>query len=80
MFCHEVCEVALFDGREKIGVPGKWVQIDESKIGKRKYYPGNVVEGQWVFSGIEEDYRRCFIATVEDRKDGNFAKPDQRMD
>ena len=67
MFCREVCEVALFDGREKIGGPGKLVQIDESKIGKRKYHRGHVVEGQWVFGGIEEDSRKCFIATVEDR-------------
>ena len=46
MFCREVCEVALFDGREKIGGPGKFVQIAESKIGKRKYHRGHVVKGQ----------------------------------
>ena len=69
MFCQEVCEVALFDGREKIGGPGKFVQVDENKIGKRKYHRGHVVEGQWVFGGIEENSRKCFIATVEDRKE-----------
>ena len=47
--------MALFDGREKIGGSGKLVQIDENKIGKRKYHRGHVVEGQWVFGGIEED-------------------------
>ena len=57
----EVCEVALFERREKIGGPGKLVQIDESKIGKRKYHRGHVVEGQWVFGGIEEESRKCFI-------------------
>ena len=31
MFCREVCEMALFDRRERI--PGKVVEIDESKIG-----------------------------------------------
>ena len=46
MFCREVCEIALFEGREKIGGPGKLVQIDESKIGKRKYHRVHVVEGQ----------------------------------
>ena len=66
MFCREVCEVALFDGRKKIGGPGKLVQIDESQIGKRKYHRGHVVEGQWVFGGVEEDSRKCFFATVED--------------
>ena len=64
MFCREVCEVALFQRREKIGRPGKLVQIDESKIGKRKYHRGHVVEEQWVFGGIEEDSRKCFIVTV----------------
>ena len=72
MFCREVCEVALFDGRKKIGGPGKLVQIDESKIGKRKYHRGHVVEGQWVFGGIEEDFRKCFIATVEDRSEATL--------
>lgn len=57
----------LFEKREHLGGPGKLVQIDESKIGKRKYHRGHVVEGQWVFGGIEEDSRKCFIATVEDR-------------
>ena len=33
MFCREVYAVALFDRREKIGGPGKVVQIDERKIG-----------------------------------------------
>jgi len=44
MFCRELCEVALFENREKLGGPGKVVQIDESKIGKRKYHRGHVVE------------------------------------
>ena len=45
MFCRELCEVTLFENREKLGGPGKVVQIDESKIGKRKYHRGHVVEG-----------------------------------
>ena len=39
MFCRELCEVTLFEQREKLGGPGKVVQIDESKIRKRKYQP-----------------------------------------
>ena len=46
MFCRELCEVTLFEQREKLGGPGKVVQIDKSKIGKRKYHHGHVVEGQ----------------------------------
>ena len=72
MFCRELCEVTLFEKREKLGGPGKVVQIDESKIGKRKYHRGHVVEGQWVFSGIEEESRKCFIVTVEDRTEATL--------
>ena len=67
IFCREVCEVTLFEKREKIGGPGKLVQMDKSKIGKRKYHRGHVVEGQWVFGCIEEDSRKSFIETVENR-------------
>ena len=52
------------EGR-KFAVQGNWFRL--MKIGKRKYHRGHVVEGQWVFGGIEEDSRKCFIATVEDR-------------
>ena len=37
----------------KLGGLGKIVEIDESKIAKRKYRQGHVMEGQWVFEGIE---------------------------
>ena len=67
MFCRELCEVTIFQKRERLGGPEKVMQIDESKIEKRKYYRGYVVEGQWVFGGIEQDSRKCFIVTVEDR-------------
>ena len=76
MFCRELCEVTLFQNREKLGGLGKVVQIDESKIGKRKYHRGHVVEGQWVFGGIEEDSRKCsFIITVEDRSIQEWIEP-----
>ena len=48
-------EVTLEKSNEVLGEGGKTVQIDESKIGKRKYHRGHVVEGQWVFGGVEED-------------------------
>ena len=67
MFCREVCLTTIENKREKIGGKGKTVQIDDSKVGKRKYHRGHHVEGQWVFSGIEQDSRKCFIETVEDR-------------
>ncbi len=66
-FCRESCEVTLLERENKIGGPGKTVQIDESKFGKRKYHRGHKVEGQWVFGGIEEESRRSFMVAVEKR-------------
>ena len=43
MFCCQVFAAASFEGREKIGVADKLVQIDKSKIGKREYDRGHVV-------------------------------------
>ena len=77
LFCRELCEVTLFENREKLGGPGKVVQIDESKIGKRKYHRGHVVEGQWVFGGIEEESRKCFIVCVDDRSEATLLKHTQ---
>ena len=56
----------------KLGGPGKTVQIDESKIRKRKYHHGHHVEGQWVFGGIEEGSWRCFIVPVETRSEAEL--------
>ena len=52
-----------------IGGPGKVVEIDESKFGKRKYNRGKRVDGCWVFRGIERDSNppKCFFSTVTDR-------------
>ena len=44
MFCREVCLTTIENKREKIGGKGKTVQIDESKVGKRKYHRGHYVE------------------------------------
>ncbi|XP_028412488.1 uncharacterized protein LOC114535323 [Dendronephthya gigantea] len=60
-FCCETCEVTLLERKQQIGGPGKVVQIDESKFGKRKYQRGHRVEGQWVFGGIEKG----FMAAVD---------------
>ena len=51
-------EVATHD---KIGGPGKVVEIDESKFGKQKYNRGRVVPGSWVLGGVERNSKRCFL-------------------
>lgn len=52
---------------QKIGGPGKVVEIDEAKIGKRKYEKGRVIEGKWIFGGIERGSSRLFVVPVEKR-------------
>ena len=37
-FCREVCSEVIENENVKISGPGKTVEIDESKFGKRKYH------------------------------------------
>lgn len=66
-FSREVCTCVLEKNSEKIGGPGKIVEIDESKFGKRKFHKGRRVVGVWVFGGIERETKKCFFTTVADR-------------
>jgi len=68
-FLREVCSVILQEHSEPIGGPGKIVEIDESKFGKRKYNKGRRVDGVWVFGGIERDSDppKTFFVPVSDR-------------
>ena len=68
-FCRERWEVNYLECEKKIGGPGKRVQIDERKFGKRKYHRGHMVEGQWVFGGIEDGSRKSFMFAVDDRSE-----------
>ena len=63
-FCREVC-AAYLDGRfAPIGGPGKIVEIDESKFGKRKYNRGILRDGKWVFGGMERGSDNVFMEVV----------------
>lgn len=42
-----------FEAEQFIGGPGTIVEIDECKIGRRKYHRGRVVEGNWILGMIE---------------------------
>ena len=53
-FFRECCISTIIDNSQAIGSNGIEVEIDESKFGKRKYYHGHKVEGQWVFGGCEK--------------------------
>jgi len=51
-----------------IGGEGIIVEIDESKLGKRKYNRGHRVKGIWVVGGVEITPERCMFAViVQDR-------------
>lgn len=68
-FFRDSCLSAMLDQSAKIGGPNINVEIDESKFGKRKYYKGHKVEGQWIFGGREtENKKNIFMVPVHDRK------------
>ena len=52
-FSREVCISILEKISEQIGGPGKIVEIDESKFGKRTLHKGRKVDGMLVITGIE---------------------------
>jgi transposase-like protein len=52
----------------EIGGQNIVVEIDECKIGKRKYNRGHTVEGCWVIGGVERTpSRKVFIEVVQNR-------------
>jgi len=58
-FCREVCMAALdeqFEGEGLLGGVGEIVEIDECKIGRRKYERGRVVEGSWILGMIHRGH------------------------
>ncbi len=69
-FSREVCIDVLEKLSEPIGGQGIIMEIDESKIGKRKYNRGRCVDGVLVFSEIECNTKllKCFFSTVPNRK------------
>ena len=68
-FFRECCFTTMMESSEKIGGNGIEIEVDESKFGKRKYYRGHRVEGQWVFGGREKyNKKKVFMVPVKDRK------------
>jgi transposase-like protein len=66
-FCREVTFDGMVHNAEPLGGPGRTVEIDESKFGKRKYNRGHRVEGKWVFGGVERETGICFMIPVDHR-------------
>lgn len=65
----EVCLWRLSTFNERIGGIGKTVEIDETKLFKRKNHTGRMVGlSGWLFGGIErEDKTKMFMVLVPDR-------------
>jgi IS1 family transposase len=54
--------------RSIIGGENIVVEIDECKMGKRKYHRGHSVEGVWIFGGVErENTDNVFFVKVDNR-------------
>jgi transposase-like protein len=59
---------SLTEEDQVIGGPGIEVELDETKLGKRKYNRGHRVEGVWVVVGVERTGQgKVFVLPVENR-------------
>ena len=65
-FIRQLHSESIESNSMKIGGKGIIVEIDEMKLGKRKYNRGHRVEGVWVIAGIERTIeKRMFAGEVE---------------
>lgn len=67
-YFRQLVSAALTEENTQIGGPNVIVEIDETKLGKRKYNRGHRVEGVWVLCGVERTVeRKVFCVAVEKR-------------
>lgn len=66
-YCRCVCLDWCFLNSTVIGGQNIVVEIDEAKIGKRKYNKGRLIDGYWIFGGYERETGKVFIVQVPDR-------------
>jgi len=76
-FCGEVILDSMSrDDATPLGGPGVVVEIDETKVGRRKYNRGRLVEGQWVLGFIEQrgpvgNHRARLVPLPNNRRDAD---------
>jgi hypothetical protein len=52
-YIRQLCADCVETATVRIGGPGVIIEVDETKLGKRKYHRGHRVEGVWVLAGVE---------------------------
>jgi transposase-like protein len=71
----------LVSPKIKIGGRNTIVEMDETKIAKRKYYKGRKIEGAWIIGGIERsmlknkvnnENKKLFLCPIKDRNCTNI--------
>eukprot|EP00731_Ephydatia_muelleri_P008685 Em0004g1023a len=73
-FIRDICIQYFIDHPAVLGGPGKEVEIDESKFGRRKYNRGRAVGVHWVFGGMERGGGESFLVEVA-RRDSAILLP-----
>ena len=74
-YFRDICQYHVMKSSTTIGGEGVHVEIDESKFGRRKYYKGKRVLGQWIFGGREvKDKSKIFMVPVK-RRDARTLLP-----
>ena len=70
--CRGVCFIANMNNETntggKIGGEGKVVEVDETKIGKRKFNRGRLTDGHWIFGMVERDSGKLRLEVCPDNK------------
>ncbi|XP_078042534.1 uncharacterized protein LOC144472940 isoform X2 [Augochlora pura] len=70
-FCREVCTLGLdrrYEMEGSIGGPGVIVEIDECKVGRRKFEKGRIREGVWILGMIERGGKKYRLEVCPDNK------------
>ncbi|CAH0388478.1 unnamed protein product [Bemisia tabaci] len=70
-YCREMCVIALdadYEDEGLIGCDGHLVEVDEMKLGRRKFHRGRIVEGSWIFGMIDRDTKAFRLEICPDNK------------
>lgn len=70
-YCREICCLALdrdYEEEGPIGGDGHLVEIDEMKLGRRKYHRGRIVDGHWILGFIDRDTKDYRLEICPDNK------------